>query len=212
MRKYSKNYKRRAQTEEAIFVAMENKFEFGDQIIIQYLGYQGSPEVPMVKIRCKCGHEKIVRWAQLKSRSCRARFICEGKENEIQPSDEAKVLKSHEKLPQVYKAKYYDKWLAMNRACDPKIVMNPRSKYHEKGIQVCPEWRRYRNYPHSMTQENYNAYKNYETFIDSLLEKHGYTTQDLFNGTIRVSRIDVDEDFEPDNIGLQLVRKGVILS
>lgn len=210
MRKNSKNYKRRAITEEEIGVAMINQDRFEDAVVVQYLGYQGKPAVPMVKIRCSCGHERVVRWAQLKSKKLRHYFICRGKENEIQPTEEAKALPTHEISP-VYKKKYYDKWLSMNRSCDTSITMNPRSKYHEKGIKVCPEWRRYRNYPHGMTQENFIAYKNYETFIDNLLAKHGYDSEHLFNGTLRVTRINYNKDFEPSNIGLRVIKQGLLL-
>lgn len=210
MRKYSKNIKKRAITEEEIGVAMINHDKFEDAVIIQYLGYQGKPEVPMVKIRCSCGHERIVRWAQLKSRKLRHYFKCRGKENEVQPTDDAKVLPEYEITP-VYKKKYYDKWLSMNRCCDVNVTMNPKSKYHEKGIKVCPEWRRYRNYPHGMRQENFMAYQNYETYIDNLLKKHGYDSEHLFNGTLRISRINYNRDFEPGNIGLQVIKKGLLL-
>ena len=188
---------------------IKHKTKFGDSIIIKAIerrirrGKKYTNSYPIVRVRCKCGYEKNVYYSILKGMD-KKKLICH---------NSFKITSNKDKVHKSYynKFKYFKRWLLMNERCDESSSNYDNTQnrlYLEKGIKVCKQWKFYFSAKaHYHPNLNYSNYKNYEKFIDNLLNKFGYISEDLKNRSIRIVRIDRNEDFKPSNIGLKV--KGV---
>ena len=168
--------------------AKENA-QYGDYIIIEYLGKTISPnqlyKVPLhrVKLKCKCGYEKIVACHTLYVKSI-MNSKCKDSRHGNYPTFE--IL--------------FNSWYSMNRACSPFLSTNKDSTCVKKGINVYEPWKLKEK--KMKTVEARTLYKRYENFILDLLKFSHWSINDLKNKRIRVKRININKDFEPYNLKL----------
>lgn len=163
-----------------------DKEKFGDYTIVEYMGKTPSEKnaIPLhrVKLRCKCGFEKIV-----------ARQRLNKYEKQWSKCDRA----HHRDF--LTKSILFNSWFSMNRVCNPKLSFNPNSHCRDKKIRIYPEWCIESGWPYR------ELYKSYEAFILALYKFTGWDIQDLIDKKIRVLRIDKNEirGFYPYNLKLK---------
>lgn len=215
--------KKREIGKQKILEYIKTQKRFNDYIIIEYMGYAGhkwnnpgkriSQLGHQMKIKClKCGYESIVSsYIFFVKKNQEKMYKCSA---DVHQREKMKNLNLDDKnYSSCYHEKYYYMWINMNSNCNPNLkTNNPRCRYIEKGIKIYKDWLFYEKMIHSLKNINAINYSNYEKFIDSLLEKHGFSDKDIKEKTIRIERIDKDGDFEPHNMGIRIFKQKKLLS
>lgn len=160
----------------------KEKIKYGDYSIIEYVGKTDLEKykIPLhrVKIRCKCGFEKIVPTNSLNTRD----FKCS--HHGSFPSNEL----------------LFNSWYSMNRCCSLFLSKNEESNCIKNNIQVFYPWRILEDKKESADIQT--LYKRYETFVLHLLKFSNWDIKDLEKKRIRVLRIDKNQNFVPQNLKL----------
>lgn len=169
----------------------KEKAQYGDYTIIQYLGKTdlNHYKIPLhrVKLRCKCGFEKIV--------ACNTLYVRDIINAKCEESHHGK---KHGDYPD--SELLFNSWYSMNRTCSSFLSKNEESTCFEKQVDVYELWKLKEKKTKSTKVRI--LYKRYEKFILGLLKFSHWSINDLKNKKIRVRRIDQNKDFEPYNLKL----------